>query len=182
MPQLDAHIKYIRTNYGITFAEGEKVLYRLLGYPLPQVLVLTQDLPTMFDHVTAIGSLDSLEAEQDTRSVKPRFARPNLRNPYVPPRTAAEQQIATIWQEYLGVEQVGIHDHFFELGGNSLIGMSIVGRLQKIFDVQLTVASLFEGPTISSLAALLQPQPGKQQTLQQNTSRGQSRRERLKRR
>jgi hypothetical protein len=76
---------------------------------------------------------------------------------------------------------VGIHDHFFELGGNSLIGMLIVSRLQKEFQVQLSATSLFEGPTISSLLDLIRPHQQATSVLEQNSTRGKLRRERLRR-
>jgi acyl carrier protein len=99
----------------------------------------------------------------------------------VAPRNGDEQKIAEIWQEALGIDRVGIHDHFFELGGNSLIGMLIVSRLQREFQVQLSAASLFEGPTISLLLDLIKPNRPATPVLEQNSARGKLRRERLRR-
>ena len=63
-----------------------------------------------------------------------------------------EQEIATIWTELLGIEQIGIHDNFFELGGHSLMGMQLIARLRSTFAVDVRLATLFEAPTVAELA------------------------------
>jgi len=71
------------------------------------------------------------------------------------PRDEVEQAIAKIWEDTLGVENVRIHDDFFELGGSSLIAVSLFAQINKTFDRQLPLATLFEAPTIEQLADLL---------------------------
>jgi phthiocerol/phenolphthiocerol synthesis type-I polyketide synthase E len=71
------------------------------------------------------------------------------------PRDEVEQAIAKIWEEMLGVENVRIHDDFFELGGSSLIAVSLFAQINKTFGCQLPLATLFEAPTIEQLADLL---------------------------
>jgi phthiocerol/phenolphthiocerol synthesis type-I polyketide synthase E len=71
------------------------------------------------------------------------------------PRDEVEQTIAKIWEEMLGVENVRIHDDFFELGGSSLIAVSLFAQINKTFGRQLPLATLFEAPTIEQLADLL---------------------------
>ncbi|MBD2448700.1 acyltransferase domain-containing protein [Nostoc sp. FACHB-152] len=97
---------------------------------------------------------DTFESEK----LSANYSRPNLPNSYVAPRDAIEQKIAEIWQELLGVKEVGIHDNFFELGGDSLIAVQVLSRLRNIFSIKLTVASLFEYPTIVEVASKLQEQ------------------------
>lgn len=101
-------------------------------------------------------------------------SRPNLPNSYVAPRDEIEQKIADIWQELLGIKQVGIYDSFFELGGDSLIAVQIISRLKNTFPIKLTVGSLLESPTITEIASKL----GKQQS-KQNTKRGAIGREKI---
>ena len=85
-------------------------------------------------------------------------SRPNLPNSYIAPRNDIEQKIADIWQELLGIKQVGIHDKFFELGGDSLIAVQVLSRLRNAFSIKLSVANLFEFPTIVQIAAKLEKQ------------------------
>ncbi|MEG3875943.1 beta-ketoacyl synthase N-terminal-like domain-containing protein [Microcoleus sp. herbarium7] len=93
--------------------------------------------------------LDALLAEliPDTKPSQqtdssPRYLRPSLGNSYVPPTNDLEQQIAEMWQEVLGIKQVGIHDNFFELGGDSLIATQLVSRLRSNFPVELPLRDL----------------------------------------
>ena len=79
-------------------------------------------------------------------------ARPNLRNPYVPPSTDTERRLAEIWQKLLGLAEVGIHDSFFDLGGDSLLGTQVITRVRDAFGVDLPLPSLFELPTPAALA------------------------------
>ncbi|MEH2040986.1 beta-ketoacyl synthase N-terminal-like domain-containing protein [Nostoc sp.] len=85
-------------------------------------------------------------------------SRPNLPNSYIAPSNDIEQKIADIWQELLGIKQVGIHDNFFELGGDSLIAVQVLSRLRNTFSTKLTVANFFESPTIVEIAAKLKKQ------------------------
>jgi acyl carrier protein len=99
-----------------------------------------------------------------------------LRTPYVPPGSEVEEKIADVWAESLGVEKVGIHDHFLELGGNSLLGMTIVSSLNKMFDVDLSATVLYEGPTVHELCKVIQPDPDEQDSPDTSSERGKRRR------
>ncbi|SDX08713.1 amino acid adenylation domain-containing protein [Marininema mesophilum] len=74
---------------------------------------------------------------------------------YVPPNDEVEKQICEIWSSLLKVEEVGITDNFFSLGGHSLIAVQVVARIRKSFAVDLPVAHLFEFPTVEKLAELV---------------------------
>ncbi|MDZ8065208.1 MAG: beta-ketoacyl synthase N-terminal-like domain-containing protein [Nostoc sp. DedQUE08] len=87
------------------------------------------------------------------------YSRPDLPNAYVAPRNEIEQKIAIVWQELLGIKQIGIHDNFFQLGGDSLIAVQVVSRLRNTFSIQLTVTNLFEFPTIAEIAPKLEKEP-----------------------
>ena len=74
----------------------------------------------------------------------------------VKPRNEMERQIAQIWQELLGVSQVGIYDNFFELGANSLVATQVISRIRQAFGKELTLKRLFESPTIAEIAKILE--------------------------
>ncbi|MEL6461118.1 MAG: amino acid adenylation domain-containing protein [Cyanobacteria bacterium J06621_15] len=74
----------------------------------------------------------------------------------VPPRNSTEETIATIWKEVLKLEQVGIYDNFFDLGGNSLLATRINSRLRQAFELDLPLKSIFEKPTIIEMSEYIQ--------------------------
>lgn len=79
----------------------------------------------------------------------------SLGTTYIAPGTNLEKMIAEIWKQVLGVNQVGIYDHFFELGGNSLNIIQINERLKNDLNIDITVMMLFRYPTIYSLSQQL---------------------------
>jgi NAD(P)-dependent dehydrogenase (short-subunit alcohol dehydrogenase family) len=91
-----------------------------------------------------------------TGSVSIIHPRPNLNNPYVEPTNELEQAVAEIIQDLLGIEQVGIHDNFFQLGGNSLIGTQVVSRIRHIFQIDLPLRVLFDSNTVAQMSLLVE--------------------------
>jgi acyl carrier protein len=77
--------------------------------------------------------------------------------------TALEQQIADIWCEVLGLEDVGKSQNFFELGGHSLLAIQIIIRIRGVFGVGLALGSMFEYPTVSELASVIESMGSEQQ-------------------
>jgi acyl carrier protein len=97
--------------------------------------------------------------------------RPELAAAYAAPRTAGERRIAALWSELLGVERVGIHDHFFALGGNSLLVVRLRSRLEKLLGRELSIVELFRHPTVAALAAHLERPAGAAATAAAGTLR-----------
>jgi len=79
---------------------------------------------------------------------------------FVAPRDDLEIRLAKIWEEVLGVGQIGIEDHFFDLGGHSLLAVRLTARIEKIFGKKFPVAAVFESPTVAQLAQSLRAGKG----------------------
>jgi acyl carrier protein len=75
---------------------------------------------------------------------------------YTAPRNDAEEAIAAIWRELLGIKRIGIWDNFFELGGHSLLATQCIARITNIYAVELPLRAMFETPTVEGLARLLE--------------------------
>ncbi len=82
----------------------------------------------------------------------PSPTRPDLDSPYAPPRNVVEQVLSELWASALGLDEVGIHDHFVELGGDSLTAVKLLTAIEERFGHETVVASLFDWPTIASFA------------------------------
>jgi phthiocerol/phenolphthiocerol synthesis type-I polyketide synthase E len=181
LPELQDRLREIRQRSGITFEEGREALRRILARAddIPQVAVLTQGYEAVMAQWGNLTAASFLEEVERAHPVRPSHPRPNLRNPYLPPRSDLERLIAAVWQELLGIEQVGIDDHFFEMGGNSLIALQALLRLEKKLAVRLSIATLFEGPTVRSLGEILSPSDdARRNALEGLDDRGRLRRER----
>lgn len=133
----------------LTPAEGRRVFEELLlSSPQPQIAVSTGDL--------ALRQRLWAAPVADVPNPVRRHERPNLRNPYVAPSGKTEHRVAEIWQDLLGVENVGVHDNFFELGGSSLLGLQVVHRLRQELAVAVPLTIVYEGPTVRTLASLIE--------------------------
>jgi hypothetical protein len=71
---------------------------------------------------------------------------------YVAPRSDEERTVAEIWQRALGIEQVGVHDNFLELGGDSLVGLQVVYAVRERFPQAGNGLSLYEHSTVAAMA------------------------------
>ncbi|HKV09554.1 MAG TPA: amino acid adenylation domain-containing protein, partial [Thermoanaerobaculia bacterium] len=71
------------------------------------------------------------------------------------PRTPVEELLAGIWAELLRVDQVGLHDSFFDLGGHSLLATQLIARVRQAFGCEMALRALFERPTVAGLASAI---------------------------
>ena len=85
----------------------------------------------------------------------PGTERPDLDTPFVGPKTHVENELIQIWTEILPLDQIGIHDNFFDLGGHSLAAMRVVSRVSKKFQLEVPLQSLFQSPTVAQMAAVI---------------------------
>ena len=81
--------------------------------------------------------------------------RPELRSAYKAPENETQKSLVGIWQDIFGIEQIGIEDDFFDMGGDSLVASQLTVRIGEQFRVELTVKDLFEHPSIEQYARLL---------------------------
>lgn len=113
---------------------------RLPDYMVPALWVVLEQLP-----LTSNGKIDK-------RALPDPDMNALTANEYVAPGNEIEQSLAVIWQELLGLAQVGVNDNFFELGGHSLQVMRMISAIRKEMQVEVSVRTLFELTTIDALA------------------------------
>ncbi|MEN6373144.1 MAG: amino acid adenylation domain-containing protein, partial [Smithella sp.] len=124
----------------------EHLRKNLPEYMIPAAFVMMEKFP-----LTPNGKIDRRAFPM------PEYARSDLEETYVAPRTAIEQSLAEIWAEVLGVKRVGINDNFFQLGGHSLLAVRLFVRIRKWIGVDLPLVTLFKSPTVRGLAEILDP-------------------------
>jgi len=117
---------------------------RLPPYMVPHLFVALDELP-----LTPNGKLD-----RDALPA-PERRRPELEQPFVPPRTELERFVAGLWKELLGLDRVGTRDRFFELGGSSLLALRFTRAAGAELDVPIKIADFFDAPTVTDVARVL---------------------------
>ncbi|MGI5152105.1 amino acid adenylation domain-containing protein [Plantactinospora sp. CA-294935] len=115
---------------------------RLPRYLVPAAVVILESLP-----LTPTGKVDRA-------ALPPPSAAQLAGTPrYTAPRTDVERTLAAIWCKVLQLDRVGVHDRFFDIGGESLRAMQVIAETNKVFRIGLSVRRLFDAPTIGELAA-----------------------------
>lgn len=128
---------------GVSTDELKRYLkLRLPEYMVPSVFVFLRSLP-----VTPNGKLDRRALPA------PDLTRPELGDSYVAPRTPFEETLANIWSQILGINKIGIHDNFFNLGGDSILSIQVIARANQA-GLHLTPTLLFANQTIAELEAV----------------------------
>ncbi|HEV7518243.1 MAG TPA: acyltransferase domain-containing protein, partial [Thermoanaerobaculia bacterium] len=145
-------------------AEGARTLARALEAPGSQVLVSSRPLRERF---AILDPVDSTPKEGESTSLS-RYSRPNLRVEYVAPSTATEKIVAGVWADLLGVGQVGVHDNFLDLGGDSLLATRLIARMRDAFDLELPVRLFFESSTVAELARAVDELRGAEESEEQD--------------
>ena len=159
----------VRTNYGCYFADDV--------HPVPQTDPIDDAIPVTgllsfssagksevinriaTDFQTGSAILTLMRA--DSQRIKSRGT-----EEYIAPSTGTEEVLTELWADVLGVEKVGVKDNFFALGGHSLMATQLLSRVREIFQVDLSLATLFTTPTVLGLVDALVLAYGESNTLE----------------
>ena len=141
-------VAYVVSHTGAALMHSELRSFlatKLPNYMLPAAFVVLEKLA-----LTASGKIDRAALPV------PENLRPTLEQTYAPPRNSLEERLARIWVELLKLERVGIHDDFFELGGDSLLATQFISRVFQRLKIEFPVRMLFENPTIAEFGMLIE--------------------------
>ncbi|MEV8115867.1 SDR family NAD(P)-dependent oxidoreductase [Streptomyces xiamenensis] len=154
-----AFLRANRERIGITFDEGWQALLKVLAGEDQQVVVCSQDIGELAS-ITAGLDLAQLAGRAGNASGA-RHPRPELAVPYAEPAGDEESAVAELWGQVLGVAGVGADDDFFELGGNSLLGVDLVHRMRSALECPwLPPHVLYEAPTVREVVRLARSADG----------------------
>lgn len=146
--------------------EGERAWRGLVGYVVGEAAweELREELRRELPEGMIPGAwvrLDRLpltpSGKLDRRALPaPDSSRPQMKEPFAPPRTPTEQALSEIWSEILKVTPIGIHDDFFALGGDSLLATRLIFKTRSALHVEIPVRTIFEVRTIGRLAEYIE--------------------------
>lgn len=140
------------SRYMMSPEEGTEALSRIIASRWIRMINSTGNLPNRFEQLEQSLSESAFHHKPAAED----GIRPKISTEYVSPENPIERKIVEVWQDLLGVEQIGIYDNFFELHGHSLLGMQLIARLRQLFQVNISLIKLFEGPTIAQLAEVVE--------------------------
>jgi amino acid adenylation domain-containing protein len=137
-----------REGHGPTVSELRASLQEVLPeYMVPAVFAFIAELP-----VTPSGKVD----RRAVARMKGEEERLDLGIDFAAPRSQAEEMLVEIWSDLLGLERVGVHDDFFQLGGHSLLVAKLASRVRQAFQVELPMIEVFKKPTVADLAEAIE--------------------------
>ncbi len=151
MPEMYKKARDYRDAFGLNYNEGAEAMIRVLAGAEPQVMVSLTDFYEIFKG----ESFDFYETGLQEMS-KETHGRPLLGTPYVEPDNDVEERLAEIWGELFGIDKIGVHDNFFQLGGHSLLGVQLIHRIQEAFEINIPLKALFEAPNIRDISMVIE--------------------------
>ena len=143
--------------------DEKEVIAYLVGETLPlseELRAFLQEqlpgymVPAYFVHLDAFPLLTNGKIDRSALPAPNSQRTEDMRN-YIGPRDSIEAQLVSIWEEVLQRSQIGITDNFFEVGGHSLLAVTLINQVKKVFQRALPLAALFSNATIQSFAELL---------------------------
>ncbi len=140
-------VAYVVSSQSLPPSTGEFRAYlqqTLPDYMIPSAYVFLDSLP-----LTPNGKIDRRSLPAPDRN------RDELEQAYVVPCSLTEEILAGIWADVLKLDQVGIHDNFFDLGGHSLLATQVISRVREAFQMDLPLRTIFEKPTVEELTMVI---------------------------
>ena len=112
-------------------------------------------IPSLFVNLETLPLLPNGKANRRALPV-PDSSRPGLRRAFAAPENPAQARLVELWMTVLSLDRIGIHDDFFELGGDSILATRLVSRIRRTFGIELPLRELFWRPTVFELAAFIE--------------------------
>ncbi len=121
---------------------------RLAAHKIPRRIVFLSELPK--------GATGKLQRFGLAEKLGVTAAAPAQTTTFIAPRTPTETALTQIWQEVLGLDQVGVEDNFFDLGGDSLLAAQVINRVRSLLQLELSVLAFWQHPTVAAMAVAME--------------------------
>lgn len=141
------------------YAHQQRRRLPLPGYPFERQRYWIEPPGATSKHIdeqTPVNKQQEVASEAIRTESDSAHSRPDLLIPYAAPENELERTLAAIWQEVLGISQVGRYDDFFELGGHSLLATQLISRLREAFPIEIALGELLKSTTIAGQAEIIE--------------------------
>ena len=139
----------VKPNASVTEREiQEFAAQKLADFKVPRVVLFLDEIPK---GPTGKRQRIGLAEKLGLTASNPTLPRPD----YIAPRTPIEEQLVGIWFEVLGIEEIGMDDNFFQLGGDSITATQIINRVRELLKVELSFLIFFQQPTVAKIALII---------------------------
>ena len=152
--------EYKKTKFtdGISQGEGMMLIDRALMSNFSKVTIYPLNLKLEIDN--AFKTLEKYKSRKieitfEETAYENKGDRPQLTTEYVEPKNKLEQELAEIYQDFLGIKKIGIHDDFYEIGGDSLKAISLIAKIQKKTNKEIPLIEFLNNSTINKLSNFL---------------------------
>ena len=115
---------------------------KLPEYMVPNIFIRLDKMP-----LNTSGKIDKKALPKPEEHIK--------KNLYIPPETDLEKKLVRIWENLLGIKKIGINDDFFKIGGNSILAIKLVSKINNYLNTNFKVADIFKTPTIKKIGSTI---------------------------
>ena len=155
IPQVRTQIRTLRDKFGIRLEDALEAFTRVIASNHSQVVASMRDFATIFAQQDAAKSTGLMEQLGELRLAERESQHLKGEVEHEAPRNDTERQMVEIWQRIFGIERLGINESFFDIGGNSLLGIQLISHIRDGFGLDIPINSLFDSPTIAGLSNLI---------------------------
>ena len=140
----------------ITTKDGVEAFRRALNSSLSQVIVCPENLELLLQESEAEFDATKYISQVQPEKTAPRPPANQQRETSQLSNTTVQAALTEIWRSVFGLEDIGVHEHFADLAGHSLIAMQIISRIRSLYQIPFTFRDFFEGSTIAQISSVVQ--------------------------
>jgi acyl-CoA synthetase (AMP-forming)/AMP-acid ligase II/acyl carrier protein len=126
-------------------------MQRLAAFKVPRHVRIVADIPK-----SPLGKPQRIGLAEKLGLTTPGWVQPERQADFAAPRTSLERLLVGLWTQVLGLERVGIHDNFFQLGGDSLLATQLMSRVHDALHVEMSFRNFFSMPTVAGIAQYIE--------------------------
>jgi phthiocerol/phenolphthiocerol synthesis type-I polyketide synthase E len=140
-------------SFGISNKDGIDLFKYALNSKSSEIIISINDFNSELSHSSEYTLKRALDASDTSDStIELEVERPNVKSLYIEAQTETEKMLCELWRSIFGYEKIGVNDDFFELGGDSLKVMTLIKRIHKSFNIEISIGDFFKKSNIKELS------------------------------